>query len=167
MIIKDACRPSGMSCAPACSRRRQMSWRAVLSPRSPNCSRPGGSPTEFGPLDSTCSAIFSISLRPPPAISSTAGSKVRRLRPHSASTVSSAIMRAPTDVVATTGDGDLDDGDALGVCDSFDRVNEGKVSAKILNFESAGSKRKSPCAPLSFDRSRSHRGACRAVTRHH
>jgi len=67
----------------------------------------------------------------------------------------------------TTGDGDLHDGDALGVCDGLDRVNEGKVSVKILNFESAGSKRKSPCAPLSLDRSRSHRGACRAVTRHH
>jgi phytoene dehydrogenase-like protein len=47
------------------------------SPRSPNCSRPVASPTEYESLGSTCSAVFSISSRPLPAISSIAGLKAR------------------------------------------------------------------------------------------
>jgi len=58
-----------------------------------------------------------------------------------------------TGVVATRkhpGDGDLRDGDTHGVCDGLDRVNEGKVSVKVLSFGSADA-RKSPCAPISRD----------------
>ena len=95
-IIKHAWPPLPMSCAPAVLETPPNVVEGSPFAAIAELIKAGRIGNRIRALGLDLSGIFSISSRPPPAISSTAGLKARLSRPPSALTALSAIMRAPT-----------------------------------------------------------------------